>query len=174
MFRFLNIVSRYGNITSAEVEKAFKRANEGTPTLLGMFNHDFRDMGKEAEYVQSILQPIAAKYPDVKFKYSRVKDAFNAVLNQEEQPLELDIKLNGENLEVHCTKGKVFGPQPYLAVKTIDGRYIHDNFDFGLDGKSWFYVFNENMIRLNDIDTFGIAANNETGYTFVKTIKVNA
>ena len=172
--RFLNIVSRYGNITSAEVEKAFKRANEGTPTLLGMFNHDFRDMGKEAEYVQSILQPIAAKYPDVKIKYSRVKDAFNAVLNQEEQPLALDIKLNGAHLEVHCTKGKVFGPQPYLAVKTIDGRYIHDNFDFGLDGKSWFYVFNENMIRLNDIDTIGIAANNETGYTFVKTIKVNA
>lgn len=171
--RFLNIVSRYGNITEAEVEKAFKRANDGIPTLLGMFNHDFRDMGKEAEYVQSILQPIAKKYPDVKFKYSRVKDAFNAVLGQEEQPLELDIKLDGENLEVHCTKGKVFGPQPYLAVKTKDGRYFHDNFDFGMDGNSWYYVFNENMLRPNDVDTIGIAANNETGYTFVKTIKVN-
>lgn len=38
--RFLNIVSRYGNITSYEIEKAFQRANEGLPTLLGIFNHD--------------------------------------------------------------------------------------------------------------------------------------
>ena len=42
-----------------------------------------------------------------------------------------------------------------------------------MDGNSWYYVFNENMLRLNDVDTIGIAANNETGYTFVKTIKVN-
>lgn len=73
---------------------------------------------------------------------------------------------------VRTTKGTVFGPQPYLAIKTKSGRYIHDEFDFGLDGKSWYYVFNENMVRLDDVDTIGIAANNNCGKTFVKVIKV--
>lgn len=171
--RFLNIVSRYGNISSVEIEKAFQRAQSGKPTLMGMFNHDFRNMINEHNYVQSLLQPIAKKYPDVKFVYSRAVDAFNAVLGNQISDIELDVRLEGEDLSVKTIKGEVFGPQPYLAIKTKSGRYIHDEFDFGLDGKSWYYVFNENMVRLDDVDSIGIAANNRCGRTFVKVIKVN-
>ena len=172
--RFMNLVSRYGNITSDEIEKAFKRADIGLPTLLGIFNHDFRDMGWEIEYFWDLLLPIVAKYPEVQFKYERAKDAFNAVLGNEPEPFELDVNLEGNELSVKTVKGKVFGPQPYLAVKTKSGRYIHDEFDFGLDGKSWYYVFSENMIRYEDIDTIGIASNDQYGQTYIKTIKINS
>lgn len=67
--RFLNIVSRYGNITSYEIEKAFQRANEGLPTLLGIFNHDFRNMGNEIEYFCDLLYDISRKYNNVSFKF---------------------------------------------------------------------------------------------------------
>ena len=84
------------------------------------------------------------------------------------------LNLEGNELSVKTVKGKVFGPQPYLAVKTKSGRYIHDEFDFGLDGKSWYYVFSENMIRYEDIDTIGIASNDQYGQTYIKTIKINS
>lgn len=106
----MNLVSRYGNITSDEIEKAFKRADIGLPTLLGIFNHDFRDMGWEIEYFWDLLLPIVAKYPEVQFKYERAKDAFNAVLGNEPEPFELDVNLEGNELSVKTVKGKVFGP----------------------------------------------------------------
>lgn len=171
--RFLNLVSRYGNITSEEIEKAFKRADSGNPTLLGVFNHDFREMGKEIEFFQSLLIPVSRKYPDVKFVYTTAVDAFNKVLgNDSNTAFELDIQMQDNELFVKCVKGKVFGPQPWLAIKTKSGRYIHDNFDFGLDGESWSYVFNENMIKFEDLDTIGVAANDYYGHTVVKTIKI--
>ena len=51
--------------------------------------------------------------------------------SSEPEPFELDVNLEGNELSVKTVKGKVFGPQPYLAVKTKSGRYIHDEFDFG-------------------------------------------
>lgn len=171
--RFMNLISRYGNITSEEIEKAFKRADAGNPTLLGIFNHDFRDMAYEIEYFWKLLQPIVEKYPDVKFQYTTAVDAFNKVLGNEPEPFDLEVLLEGNELSVKTIAGKVFGPQPWLAVKTKSQRYIHDEFDFGLDGKSWYYVFSENMIRLEDVDSIGIAANDKYGHTFVKVIKID-
>lgn len=170
--RFLNIVSRYGNISSYEIEKAFKRANEGKPTLLGIFNHDFRNMEYEIEYFYKLLFPVSQKYKNVVFKYSTAKEAFNEVLGTALSPFELDVNLINNELYVKTIMGEVFGPQPYLAIKTKSGHYIHDNFDFGMDGKSWSYVFDDNMIRFEDVDTIGIAANDFCGQTYVKNIKL--
>ena len=33
-------------------------------------------------------------------------------------------------LTIKVTQGDVFGPQPFLAIKTKKGRFINDNFDF--------------------------------------------
>lgn len=35
-------------------------------------------------------------------------------------------------------------------------------------------VFSENMIRYEDIDTIGIASNDQYGQTYIKTIKINS
>ena len=64
-------------------------------------------------------------------------------------------------LEISTLKGKVFGPQPFLAIKTMGGQYIHDNFDFQASG--WTYVFNEHTVHLEMIESIGIAANDAFG-----------
>ena len=164
-------MSRYGNITSYEIEKAFQRANEGLPTLLGIFNHDFRNMVNEIEYFCDLLYDISRKYNNVSFKFATAKEAFNAVLQNKLSEFDLNVRLKGNELYVDTIKGCVFGPQPYLAIKTKSGKYIHDNFDFGLDGKSWSYVFDENMIKFEDVDTIGVAANDMCGQVSLKCIK---
>lgn len=88
-------MSRYGNITSYEIEKAFQRANEGLPTLLGIFNHDFRNMGNEIEYFCDLLYDISRKYNNVSFKFATAKEAFNAVLQNKLSEFDLNVRLKG-------------------------------------------------------------------------------
>lgn len=174
--RFLNINTRIANITEYEVERAFKRADKGLPTLMGVTNHDFRDMKSEVEYILSLIRKVSIKYPDVEFKYSDVISAFQEILfENRKENIDLDVKVYKEegvyNLDISTKEGRVFGPQPYLAIKTKSGRFIHDNLDFGLDGKSWHYVFDYNTILSNDIDTIAVATNNIYGNQFIKILK---
>jgi len=74
-------------------------------------------------------------------------------------------------LFVKTKHSRIFGPQPYLAIKTKSGRFIHDNFDFGLDGKSWNYVFDAETVLSDDLEMVGIAANNKYGDTCIKIFK---
>ncbi len=176
--RFLNISTRIASMSQYECDRAFKRANSEKPTLLGAVSHDFRDIGKEVKYLQSLIIESTKKYPDVKFKYSNARDAFNAICNNgknEKLELKLDLYKEKDNyyLEVKTLKGEVFGPQPYLAIKTRSGRYIHDNFDFGLDGKSWHYSFDVDTVHSDDVIKIGVASNNKYGDTFIKVLDVN-
>jgi hypothetical protein len=176
--RILNINTRVANISEFEVKKAFRRADQGRPTFMGVTNHDFRNMANEVDFVRNLIDKVSKEFPDVKFKFSEAKEAFNAVVHDGKyEKLQLDIDLYQENgvynLKVLTRNDEVFGPQPYLAIKTKSGRFIHDNFDFGLDGKSWHYVFNNNTVLGSDLAMVGIAANNIYGDTFIKKIGLN-
>lgn len=175
--RCLNMNARHSNISAHEVDRAFARAQTGEPTYMGFTNHDFRDMSGEILSVMEMIKTVAPKYPDVKFKFCEVNEAFRNVLHGgEKEKMELDVELYQESgtykLRINTTNSKVFGPQPWLAVKTKGGLTIHDNLDFGMDGKSWFYVFDESTVRTNDLASVGVAANNKHGDTFVKVIHV--
>ncbi len=172
--RFLNISTRIASITQREVDRAFEKASGGEPVLMGVASHDWRHMGPEVDKVRELLSQAAKKYPDVKFKYARAKDAFNAVVNDhKEEPLELKVELYEDDmprLRVEVVQGELFGPQPFLALRTKGGRFIHDNFDFGLDGKSWYYAFDHDTVPPEDMDCIGVASNNIHGNTFVTTL----
>jgi len=175
--RFLNMNTRIANITQEETDKAFRRAAEGKPALLGVTDHDFRDMAAEVDLTRELIAKSSQRYPDVKFRYAKAKDAFNAVVhNGKYETLRLDVEFYTEDgnyiLDVVTKSSDVFGPQPYLAIKTKGNRFIHDNLDFGLDGQSWHYVFDTNTVVSSDLDAVGIAANNKYGDTFIKVIKV--
>ncbi len=83
-----------------------------------------------------MLSKSTEKFPDVEFVYSEAVHAFRNVLygnDQEHEKLSLDVsvKENIDNLKikVKTIRGKVFGPQPYLAIKTKSGQFVHENFD---------------------------------------------
>ncbi|HCB35032.1 MAG: hypothetical protein A2W52_01060 [Candidatus Taylorbacteria bacterium RIFCSPHIGHO2_02_49_25] len=166
--RALNPLNRVGALTRREVEKAFRRADKGLPTLLGVAGHDFRDLGREVDYVRSLLREVAPAYPRVKFKYAEEVEAFRRATGAPERikdPLKLEVKLNrapeGDvpNLDIIARRGRVFGPQPFLAIETKSGRFIHDNLDFGEKDGLWHYAFHSDTLPLKDIRRIGVAAN---------------
>lgn len=175
--RFLNINTRFANITQEETDKAFRNAQNGMDVILGLASHDYRELSTEVDMAREMIQKSSEKYPDVKFKFCRAKNAFNQVVNAGDYaPLELDVSLYRDagalKLKILTESGEVFGPQPYLAIKTKSGRFIHDNLDFGLDQRSWHYVFDADSILDTDVDVVGVAANNKYGHTFIKNLKV--
>mgnify|MGYP001597029744 FL=1 len=180
--RALNPLNRVGSLTRREVEKAFRRADKGLPTLMGVAGHDFRDVGREVDYVRSLIREVSPKYPRVKFKYAEEVEAFRRATGAPErmqEPLKLEVKLNrapkGDvpNLDIMARRGRVFGPQPFLAIETKSGRFIHDNLDFGEREGVWHYAFHSDTLPLSDVRRIGIAANDTYGNTSLAVLNVN-
>jgi hypothetical protein len=63
-----------------------------------------------------------------------------------------------------------FGPQPWLALKTANGKYFFDNFDIGVPFHRWQYVFDRETFPLSVLSSIGVAANNAYGTTTVVRI----
>ena len=64
---------------------------------------------------------------------------------------------------VQCNES-IHGTQPYLAIKTKEGKYFWNNFDF-LSKNKWSFTFDNNNIELSNIKAIGIAANSCYGKT---------
>ncbi len=60
-----------------------------------------------------------------------------------------------------------FGPQPWLALRTVGGTYHSDNFDIDIPFHKWQYVFDEETFPLSALNAIGVAANNAFGTTTV-------
>ncbi len=175
--RSLDICVRGREFTQMEVDKAFARAQSGLPTLMACNNHDFRNMVIEVNMMRKKIDVAAHKFPDVQFKFCEAVEAFRHIAfasGKENEPLKLDVKLerrpNHFFLQVETLHGKVFGPQPFLAVKTKSGRFIHDNFDFDTSLTKWFYTFDQDSIRHDDVEQIGVAANDIYGHSVVEVL----
>ncbi|MBI4365606.1 MAG: hypothetical protein HY543_02185 [Deltaproteobacteria bacterium] len=176
--RCLFALNRCANLDRREVDKAFAQAQTGAPTLMGIASHDFRDLGPEVDYVRGLLAEAQAKYPGVRFKFCEAGEAFRQVAYENVcgPALDLAVRLerSAHGMPAHVTvttaRGAVFGPQPFLAIKTRSGRYVHDNLDFSPDGTSWRYVFSVNSILPSDVAAVGVGASDRFGQTCVKTI----
>ncbi len=171
--------TRFRNINEFEFERAFSLARTtGNDVYLGFTNHDFREMSVEMDHVYSLLTEAAAKFPDVDFKFNDTVSAFRACLNFEENiiskdKIELSIGLNHNLLVIKVTNGQIFGPQPFLAVKTREGSYYSDNFDFGVIGSNeYFYTFDFTTIELENIACIAVAANDKYGNTAIVKLKL--
>lgn len=171
--RVLNLKSRHRSINESEIEKAFKKAFFGENVYLGITNHDWREMSVEIDEFRAMLSRVAKGYPDISFKFSESVEAFRELLGYsdeeiKENTLDFYIQLNGNILEIDVTSGEVFGPQPYLAIKTKENKYFHDNFDFQIYNKKYSYVFDEYTINLESISSIVVASNDKYGSTCIK------
>src|SRR3989338_2581334 len=121
--RVLSITVRGAGITQDEVDKAFERAAQGKPTIMAVTNHDFRDMVSEVDLVRGMIVDASKKFPDVQFKFCEAVEAFRGALYDNEkniEPVQLHVTLEKKKktliLNVDQISGKVFGPQPFLAI----------------------------------------------------------
>lgn len=175
--RVLNMNSRFRNIDKDEIIKAFEKAqNENIHVYLGITNHDFREMSDEINEFRELLIKVAKKYPKVNFKFNGALDAFRKALGYKEKEIKenainFDIKWIESNvLKVEILNGEPFGPQPYLALKTKNKKYLHDNFDFGKFKKEYFYTFDNHTVYLKDLESLAVASNDKYGNTCIKRI----
>ena len=97
----------------------------------------------------------------------------------------LDLKIIIPDMKINVVKtnktmvlsvksmGELFGVQPYLAIKTKDGRYLWENFDKQSD-KEWSFVFDEFHIPANCVEEIGVASNSTSGNTQIVIYNVDS
>lgn len=169
--RCLNLRTRFRNISECEIERAFAKAErEQKPVYLGVTNHDFREMSTEIEDFYGLLVKVSGEFPNVKFKFSGAIQAFRETLGYTREvvkanAVKLAATINQGVLRVTVESGKLFGAQPYLAMRTTENRYLHDNFDFGESGKEFFYTFDRYTLPLHQLKNLSIASNDKFGNT---------
>ncbi len=177
--RALNILTRNSNLDLFQVEQAFDRASGGKPTLMATASHDFRDLAVEVDFIRDLVSQVKERYPSVKIKYCSALEAFRSVIWPEGiSDASLDLKVefipaseeDVPMIRVITEAGKVFGPQPFLAIKARDGRFIHDNFDFSLDLKEWSYPFHADTIEFCDVAEIGVAASDQYGNVCIRRV----
>ncbi len=171
--RCLNMYARTRQISQDDVDDAFADAEKYGKSILAFTDHDYKDMEFEINRVREFIINSKAKYPNVKFVYSNAVDAIRRCVDLEYQDFDLEVAVQpqGSNYILKVSvDNDIFGPQPFLAIKTKDNRYIWENFDISVKGRKWTYTFDANTILLSEIDVIGIAANNSYGITKVVTI----
>jgi len=179
--RALNILNRIANIDQHEMDKAFKKAQDGTTVLVGVVSHDFRDYRPDVDHVRKLIAASAKQYPNVPFRYCETIDAFRRTIypegTKEYESLDFDITFHPKSdsdvpyIEVKVKKGEVFGPQPFLAIQTFSRRFIHDNFDFSTSPGTWYYAFHSDTLPIDDVAIVGVAANDNLGNVCIRKLQ---
>jgi hypothetical protein len=173
--RCLNIGTRYRLLSEEHVRQAFAEAEADRPVVLAFTNHDFRDMRPDIDGVRELVVRVGREFPDVPFLFSEAVTAMREALQLAAHPAcELDVTLvqTGPSTHVMEVRSQVptFGPQPWLALRTLGGTYHHDNLDIDEPFHRWRYVFDEETFPLGALDAIGLAANNTYGVTTVVSV----
>lgn len=173
IFRCLNVGTRLRSLTPVHVDEAFMEAEATDEAILSFADHDYRDIRKDVEQVRRMLHDTRKKYPKVKIRFSGAEEAARQIAGTSDYVSpELSLEIIDNRLIVKSIKGKIFGPQPFLALKTKDGRYYHDNLDFIEPNIEWTYVFDEQTITIDSLSKVGIGTAGKYGKYFVKVINV--
>ncbi len=159
IFRCLNVGTRFRALTEHHVREAFSEADASGAAILAFADHDYRDMRPDVDVVRALLKSVRADYQEVKIKYAGAEAAAVALLGFEQKPkLELMIRLDFNRLIVEVSRGEVFGPQPFLAIKTREGLYFHDNLDVITPRQKWAYTLDDQTIPLEEVLKLGVGS----------------
>ena len=170
IFRCLNLGTRLRLLDESHFEEAFEEAQAKGNSVLAFTDHDFRDIAPDVVRFQSILDATHKKFPEVKIRYCTAEEAAQRITGYLEYEIKLECKLDGNVLQVKELDGEIFGSQPFLALKTKNGVYLHDNFDFDAHNKLWNYTFDEQTFHLDELIEIGIATAGKFGGFFVEKI----
>lgn len=175
--RCLNVGTRYLLLGEKDVRQAFEEARDGKPVVMAFTDHDFRDIRRDVDYVRKLIKKVKPSYPGVDVEFCEAVTAMRKALSLPASPkcnLELSLKAVGDGAHVLTVSSDepVFGPQPFLAVKTVTKSYYHDDLDFQIPKHRWTYVFDEATLPLKAVEKIGVAANNAYGITSVAVLDV--
>lgn len=168
LFRCLDLKTWITQITEEEVRQAFSQARlSSEPVVLAYYNHDYRDISSDIEFGHDLVSKISKEFGDVQWDYSNCLSAARASLGMDrndDKDLNIKTVLEGNLLTVK-TNFTPFGPQPFLAIQE-NGKFFRDNFTDEGDN-TWCYRFR----KLDDLEKYGVAANDKFGNTVVNVSK---
>lgn len=176
--RCLSLDSRLIKLERSDVEQAFSQAEEGKTAILSFSNHDFRDMRAEVEYARNLIEEISKEYPNVQFHYSNALEAMQKTNNLRKQYSDLLMQVQ-QDIETKATivtlkaQQKIFGTQPFFVFKTQTGEFVWDNLDYGDDGKTWYYVFDDKTVDISAVSIIAVAVNSASGMSEIISYDVN-
>lgn len=176
--RCLNVGTRYRLLREVDLRQAFQEAQDGKPVILGLTNHDFRDLRLDVRLFRQMLQTVSEEFPEVKFRFSGAVEAMRSALQLNPQaPCDLDLTLTKSDGTAHflevTSSTPTFGCQPWLALKTVAGTYHFDNFDIATPFHRWSYIFDEETFPLTSLEAIGVAGNNAYGIATVNVLNVS-
>lgn len=163
--RCLNIGTRHKVINIDHFDQAVEDAKNFGSSILAFTNHDFRDIKADLGYIQNLINLSKIKYKGVNFIWSEARNAFQKTLKLKRQKNSIRISKYNNTITIKSSK-KIFGPQPFLALK-VNNKYYHDNLDIIDPFYKWNYTFDENNFSLDKIEKIGIATNDSFGNTTV-------
>ena len=173
IFRCLNVGTRFNELEESHVVEAFVEAQSKGKAILAFSNHDYRDIRPGVLKVKKMLKKIKKRFLDIKIKYSGAENAARKILIQENGTIKkpnIEIFIKENRLIAKSIGGKLFGPQPFLSIKTKTNHYYHDNFDFQKPCKEWSYTFDDQTINLNKVKSIGVASAGMQGHKTVQLI----
>ena len=178
IFRCLNLGTRLRLLKEGDTEAAFQEARQHGSAIVAFADHDYRDIRPNVAEMRRQLSALRAAYPDVKIRFNGAEAAAQAHIAVTEphrvaKPPTFQLDRDSERLHVRLIDGKIFGPQPFLAIKSKDGRYFHDNLDEVSKGNQWTYVMDDQTLPSSAIATVGVAAAGASGGYGVSRLEIN-
>lgn len=170
IFRCLNMGTRLRLLEKHHIEEAFQEAQISGDAIVSFTDHDFRDIEPDINKFQEMLFETKKNYPNVQIRFCTAEEAAQRMLGKFGSTVQLLLALKDNRLLITCKLGEIFGSQPFLAIKTKDGQYLHDNLDFTSDGRSWTYTFDEQTLELNEVAIIGVSSAGKFGGSFTERI----
>ena len=173
IFRCLNIGTRLRQLSYEHIEEAYLEAKEFGNSIVAFADHDYRDILPDVNYLRDLIRKLKKNHPDALIKFSGAEAAAIAIENVDSSYLikpKFKINIVDNKLIVELVDGKIFGSQPYLAIKTSGEKYFHDNFDIIDFGTKWQYIFDDQTILLKNVSAIGIASAGRYGSFSIEKI----
>ena len=169
IFRILNIGTRFNNIKKAHIIEAFEEAKKFGKSIIAVTNHDYRHMQKSIDTFRNLLNEIKNKYNNINIKFSGAEEAAIDISNSKKTRIVWKTKLEGRQLTVKMVSGEIFSSQPFLAIKTKNNLYFHENFDEIEKKRIWSFCFDHNSIDIKKVAKIGVAAAGKNG-NYITTV----
>jgi hypothetical protein len=178
IFRCLNLGTRLRLLTEDDTALAFEEARQTGSAIIAYADHDYRDIRPNVTEMRRQLHKLRAAYPDVKIRFNGAEAAAQAHVAVTEpqriaKPPVFHLQREAERVHVRLVDGTIFGPQPFLALQTRDGRYFHDNLDEVVKGSQWTYVMDDQTLPPSALARVGVAAAGASGGYGVARLEID-
>ena len=114
--------------------------------------------------VGDMLATVREEFPDVLVKFSGAEEAATSLLGfGDKPPLRFGVRFLENRFVVEVVEGEIFGPQPFLAIKTKEGHYYHDNLDVVEPRRKWAYTLDAQTIMMECVMEIGVGSAGKFG-----------